>query len=72
MTTMMTCYDNDNDDMTVCAGDCDDTDNAVYLGAPEICDGKDNNCDGEMLWEDNDAENHRRSDTTRFGDSTSR
>jgi hypothetical protein len=26
--------------------DCDDTDNTVYPGAPEICDGKDNNCDG--------------------------
>jgi M6 family metalloprotease-like protein len=24
--------------------DCDDTDNTVYLGAPEICDGLDNDC----------------------------
>jgi hypothetical protein len=31
----------------VSAGDdCDDTDAAVFPGAPEICDGKDNNCDG--------------------------
>ena len=28
--------------------DCDDSDNTVYPGAPEICDGKDNNCDGQI------------------------
>lgn len=27
--------------------DCDDTDNTIYPSAPEICDGKDNNCNGE-------------------------
>ncbi|WP_461445396.1 Ig-like domain-containing protein, partial [Maribacter sp.] len=26
--------------------DCDDSDNTVFPGAPEVCDGKDNNCDG--------------------------
>lgn len=26
--------------------DCDDTDPAIYTGAPEICDGEDNNCNG--------------------------
>jgi large repetitive protein len=29
-------------------GDCDDGDETVYPGAMEICDGKDNNCDGQV------------------------
>ncbi len=37
--------DEDGFDETV---DCDDTDPDTYPGAPELCDGKDNNCDGDI------------------------
>jgi Putative metal-binding motif len=40
--------DRDGDGFSMAQGDCDDNDNTVYPGAPEICgDGKDNDCDGE-------------------------
>ncbi|OGQ77904.1 MAG: hypothetical protein A2289_19270 [Deltaproteobacteria bacterium RIFOXYA12_FULL_58_15] len=43
------CADRDGDGYrdTECGGsDCDDNLNAVYAGAPELCDGFDNDCDG--------------------------
>ena len=35
--------------------DCDDDDNTIYPGAPEICDGKDNDCDGFFDQDDGDV-----------------
>ncbi|MCP3977973.1 MAG: hypothetical protein GY716_01400 [bacterium] len=38
--------DADNDGVATCDGDCDDTDVEVYPGNTDLCDGKDNDCDG--------------------------
>ena len=43
------CWDHDGDGYNdgACGGsDCDDTDPNVYPSADEVCDGKDNDCDG--------------------------
>ncbi|MEM7249757.1 MAG: MopE-related protein, partial [Acidobacteriota bacterium] len=52
--------DLDADGQTADDGDCDDTDPTVYLGAPELCDGEDNNCDGvtPVTEVDNDADGY--------------
>ncbi len=39
-------FDQDNDGVTTCEGDCDDNDSDRYPGNTEICDGIDNDCDG--------------------------
>jgi hypothetical protein len=36
--------DADGDTFTVADGDCDDSDDTIYPGADEVCDGVDNNC----------------------------
>ncbi len=33
--------------LSINADDCDDNDNTIFPGAPELCDNKDNNCDGD-------------------------
>ncbi len=42
------CVDRDLDGFTQCDGDCNDQDPAVYPGAPESCNGVDDNCDGAV------------------------
>jgi hypothetical protein len=47
-------------------GDCDENDPKAYPGAPEICNGKDDNCDGQIdegapsvaLWPDGDGDGY--------------
>ena len=43
-----TLYDNDGDGLSECSGDCDDTQASIYPGAAEVCNGVDDNCDGQV------------------------
>ncbi|MDZ7731158.1 MAG: putative metal-binding motif-containing protein [Natrialbaceae archaeon] len=40
--------DADGDGFSILAGDCDDSDSTIYPGAPELADGLDNDCDGQI------------------------
>jgi len=48
-------YDKDSDGFSYDV-DCDDNDSNVYPGAEEICDGKDNDCDGNLAPDEIDAD----------------
>jgi hypothetical protein len=41
-------FDADGDGFTPAGGDCDDSEDSVYPGAPELDDDLDNDCDGEV------------------------
>lgn len=50
--------DNDGYFKEICGGsDCDDENIVSYPGADEICDGEDNDCDGELPVDENDEDN---------------
>ncbi len=44
--TVQKCLDQDGDGSPGCLDDCDDLDPTVYPGAEELCDGKDQDCNG--------------------------
>ncbi|MFT6143298.1 MAG: MYXO-CTERM domain-containing protein [Myxococcota bacterium] len=48
--------DEDEDGFFPYDGDCDNTDASVYVGAPELCDGLDNNCDGTIPVDERDVD----------------
>jgi len=50
------CADEDEDGVTICDGDCDDTDPDVYPGAEELCNGEDDDCSGGIHADEEDLD----------------
>ena len=48
--------DADGDGHTTCDGDCDDTSTDAYPGAPELCNGQDDNCNGVTPADEQDVD----------------
>ena len=48
--------DADGDGVTEADGDCNDSNAAIYPGAPEVCDGLDNDCDDIVPNEEADSD----------------
>jgi hypothetical protein len=47
-TCVQNCTDNDQDGFTTCNGDCNDSNAAIKPSAQEICNGVDDDCDGQI------------------------
>ncbi len=49
--------DDDGDGYSAADGDCNDDNDAMFPGNPEVCDGLDNDCDGSLLADETDEDN---------------
>jgi hypothetical protein len=50
------CLDADDDGVTACDGDCEDTVPTAFPGAVEVCDGADSDCDGTLPADETDTD----------------
>jgi hypothetical protein len=61
--------DADGDGFSIAGGDCNDADDAIYPGAPEACDGIDNDCD-KVVDEDASVTWYSDLDSDGYGDAS--